>query len=397
MRKTALIALALVAVACDEPESELDAVDVPCGIRDCAVGADGADGDLSPWSDGDAGGKADVAGVESAIASAIVDGVLDTDDIDEVFDAAGNRVGRRELEAIHRAVTQPNGYEVTKEGEARALQLAASANLFDVEVEALDIGKTYGGSEIPVEVAELLARARLAGAVAYDVREQDNDGEGVWTPYPATTPSVENMAFDYTEITPTALAEDMADVDVEYKAIVGVDEDEFCDASGCQTFEKARLETRRGGTGNVLAHYDEVFHEDIFARGRSGQKWANNCAILTDGSLHCLPASRRSVVQDVILTNPALSRCNNFAGFEDDCRHHLYHGHIDVVGGVVVGVEVSGRLSRRIARGQIKMIDPIALLDAWGFEIAPDVRIRYGNTSDGVPVRDLEAGLLVAP
>jgi hypothetical protein len=53
--------------------------------------------------------------------------------------------------------------------------------------------------------------------------------------------------------------------------------------------------------------------------------------------------------------------------------------------GVVVGVEMSGRLSRRAARGRDIFVDPIAVLKAWGFEITPGVEIRYGNTSRGTP------------
>jgi hypothetical protein len=46
------------------------------------------------------------------------------------------------------------------------------------------------------------------------------------------------------------------------------------------------------------------------------------------------------------------------------------------------------------AKGKANFIDPIALLEAWGFEIADGVRISYGNTEDGVPVR--ENGVITA-
>lgn len=151
-----------------------------------------------------------------------------------------------------------------------------------------------------------------------------------------------------------------------------------------------------GGTGDVLASYDEVYHPDVYARGSRGQRWANNCAILSDGSLHCLPAARRSVVRDLILTHPHLSRCNAYPGYEEDCRHPLYHGHIDIRAGVVVGVEMSGRISKRAARDQATFIDPIGLLEAWGFSVAPEVRLRFGNIRSGVPVRDAEAGIIRA-
>ena len=64
---------------------------------------------------------------------------------------------------------------------------------------------------------------------------------------------------------------------------------------------------------------------------------------------------------------------------------------------MVTSVEVSGRVSKKIARGRVHMIDPIALLEAWGFETAPGLDVHYGNTEDGVPERDLEAGVLTPP
>ena len=74
----------------------------------------------------------------------------------------------------------------------------------------------------------------------------------------------------------------------------------------------------------------------------------------------------------------------------------LYNGHIDVRDGVVVGIEISGRLSKRAAKGKANFIDPLAVLQAWGFEISPNVSIRYGNTSEGVPTRDLDNGIITA-
>lgn len=39
-------------------------------------------------------------------------------------------------------------------------------------------------------------------------------------------------------------------------------------------------------------------------------------------------------------------------------------------------------------------VDPIAVLKAWGFAIAPGVQVRYGNTSRGTPVRDAATGTI---
>lgn len=394
MRRIALFAPLMLLAACDEPVGEPTPSDLPCGKVACS--ADEADDDEFPeWSDGL--GKADAAAVASALSRAVADGELDADDVRDLFDATGNRVGGSEMLAIRDAVGS-TAFTVTDEAKSTALAMATQANLFEHEIEDVLDGESFGGAQIPEKVQALVARARLSGAVAYDVNEVDeDDGEGVWSPYPSTTPAVENMTFEYTEITPEVLADDLADAQVTYNRISGSQTAQECDAAGnCFEYKRARLVPGQGGTGNVLAHYDEVFHEDIYARGSSGQKWANNCAILSDGSVHCLPAARRSVIGDLILTNPHLSRCNPYQGFEDDCKHMLYNGHIDVREGVVVGVEISGRLSKRAAKGKANFIDPLAVLEAWGFQIAPNVTIRYGNTSEGVPVRDLDNGIITA-
>lgn len=367
----------------------------PCGVVACSAPDD--TGPVPEWSPPGGLGKADAEDVAAVLAQRAEDGVLDADDVRAGFEAAGQTVKTSEMLAIRDALAS-EAYEVTDEARATALEMAYLTGLFEHEAELYrsrpDV--SFGGHAIPEAVRELVARARLNGAIAYDVQERDDDGEGVWNPYPSTTPAVENMTFEYTEITPEVLAEDLAATDIEYNAIVGTEEAEYCDpATGeCRQYRRARYERRTGGTGHVMSHYDEVHHLDIYARGSSGQRWANNCAILSDGSVHCLPASRRSVVQDVILTNPHLSRCNPYRGYETDCRHMLYHGHIDIRGGVVVGVEMSGRISKRAAGGKANFIDPLAVLEAWGFEISPGLTIRFGNTEDGVPVRDLEGGVV---
>lgn len=379
--------------ACDEAAPQPEQAGLPCGIADCS--ADETDDDIPAWNDGL--GKADAAAIAGALARVTADGVLDDADVVELFDAAGGRVSGSEMLAIRDAL-ESTSFDVTDDARAAGRRLAVQANLFEHELDDVGDGVTFGGHDIPPAVQALVATARLNGAVAFDVNEVDeDDGEGVWSPYPSTTPAVENTTFEYTEITPQVLADDLADTMVQYNRISGTETAQSCNASGCFDYQRARLEPAQGGTGNVRAHYDEVYHEDIYARGSSGQKWANNCAILSDGSLHCLPASRRSVVQDLILTNPHLSRCNSYAGFETDCKHMLYNGHIDIQAGVVVGVEVSGRLSKRAAEGKASFIDPLAVLEAWGFEISPNVKIRWGNTSEGVPVRDLERGIFTAP
>src|SRR5205823_263050 len=110
-----------------------------------------------------------------------------------------------------------------------------------------------------------------------------------------------------------------------------------------------------GGTGLIQSVYDEATHDDVYARGPEGQKWANNCGFLSDGSLHCLPAARRWVGSDYILTNADLSRG----------QHMLYNGHIEAVKGEIVGVEMSGKIAKKAGKGDYVFVDPIALLKAW--------------------------------
>jgi len=345
-------------------------------------------------------GKEDAVRVEATIEPLVSDGVLDTNDVLAAFDSMGNNISDGEIIALRDALDRPD-LDVSAEARQLAGDLATTANLFEWEQASITnpAGLSYGGNTIPQAVQQVVARARLSGAIAYDVNEIDeDDGEGVWNPYPPTTPAVENMTFAYTEITPDVLAADMADQTTVGQRKTGTEQRELCDDStgDCQQYSAVTYADFVGGTGDVVSEYDEAYHEDIYARGMSGQRWANNCAILSDGSIHCLPAARRSVIGDLILTNPHLSRCSSYAGYEEDCRHLLYNGHFDIQNGVVVGVEMSGRLSKRAARGKAIFIDPIDVLEAWGFEIADYVTIRYGNTSAGVPQRDIENGVIRA-
>lgn len=337
-------------------------------------------------------GKGDAATVEKLLDQLINDGELSADDIDKLFETAGDTVNKAEMLVIRDAV-EGTGYTVTADATARALERATTANLLPAEARELSQRGGYGGNDVPPQVRELLAKARLNGAAAFDVRETDSQGEGIWNPYPTTTPPTENMTFQYTLITPAGLAADLADATVEYNAITGTEEV----TQGGQTFEQVTYARHRGGTGRIAAQYDEAFHPDIFARGSVDQKWANNCAFLSDGTIHCLPAARRSEFQDLILTNPHLSRCSDLAGFEDDCHTLMYMGHIEASGGVITGVEVSGRLSKEIGKGRINGIDPIALFEAWGFQTRAGLTISFGNSSDGRPVRDLERGVITRP
>jgi hypothetical protein len=364
--------LGLVLVACGADETEPGSAGTPadpaatCGIAACSVDEAAFDED-APYTPERSPGKADAAAIESAVAAAVADGLLSEADVAALFEAAGNRVNEDELDAI-RAALSSETYTVEEAARAAAMARAVTLDLFDDEAETVAAGLTFAGGEVPEAVRAVLETARLNGAIAYDVNETDADGEGVWSPYPATTPPVGNMTFEYTMLTPEGLAADLADTTVTYNRIVGT---ETATTASGQTYQRVVYEPGSGGTGSVLAQYDEAWHPDIYARGTEGQKWANNFAILSDGSVHALPASRRSELQDLILTNPHLSRG----------RHLLFNGHLDVIRGRVVGVEMSGRLSKRAAEGKARFVDPLAVLRAWGFEIADGVTLRFGNAA----------------
>ncbi len=379
-RISALIVPVLALGAC--AESDPTGV-TTCGPVMCTVSDDESDFDPGAIDLATSPGKADAAEeVAAAIVAATSDGELSATDIETAFEAAGDSVTVDEIRVIRDALSSTS-YTVSPDAETRAETLALVSNIADAEERrALEAGETFSGGQIPEAVKTFLAKARLSGAIAFDVNEKDADGEGVWTHYPSISPAVENMAFDYTEITPEALADDLADTDVEYQAIIG---EETVKSPYGQEYKQARYETRKGGTGNIFAHYDEVYHPDIYARGGQGQKWANNFAILSDGTFHCLPAARRDVNQRLILTNPALARG----------KHLLWMGHLDVREGEVVGIELSGRLSKLAGKNKAVFIDALGLLEAWGFRIAPGLDIDWGNTEAGVPQR--KDGVVVAP
>jgi hypothetical protein len=232
-------------------------------------------------------------------------------------------------------------------------------------------------------VKEIVALAKLNGAVAYDVTETNSDGEGKYSHYPAVTPATGNMAFDYTEVTPASLQADMDDTETHLR-MAGSDS---VDVNG-NAMRVGRYREELGGTGSISAAYDERFHPvrayapsvlamldypldldtDRVAKVRtsSGNKWSSNCAILSDGTVHCLPAVRRHGANGgLILTNPALSRGHQL----------LWNGHIRVNRGVVTYIGTSGGIAKRAARGKDRFIDPVPLLKAWGFEVSPGLRV----------------------
>ena len=322
--------------------------------------------------------------ISADLRTRVADGTLSAADVKAAFALAAKdkRHSECEMAEIRAALAGGPAYTVDAAATAAAIDLAYEADLFAASKAKLAGGKTYGGTAIPAEVKKLIATAKLNGAVVYDVEAVDSDGEGIYSHYPATAPAKGNMAFSYTEITPKALADDMA-LTGPQTYITGQVEKTNTDGT---KYTEVTYGMMDGGTGGISANYDEAWHENLYARGRGGDKWANNFGILSDGSIHALPAARRSDLQDVILTNPGLSRGQQM----------MFNGHLDVREGVVVGVEMSGIISKRAARGRDVIVDPIALLKAWGFKLAPGLTIDWGNTERGVPTRDEARGVIGA-
>lgn len=336
-----------------------------------------------------------------------IDGSLSAADFKAALAAVGGKMNENEAEALRQALEGKlygtDGFAVEAEARQAAVDLIYTQNLFDDSVTALAGGKTYGGTEIPRAVKEVVARAKLNGAVAYDVTETNSDGEGKFSDYPAVTPPTLNMAFAYTEITPKSLLDDMHDTSTHLR-IAGY---ESVDLNG-EPFEVTRYKEAVGGTGSISAAYDHAFHPvkpfapsvlqmlgypaDLDseavgeARTSSGNKWSSNCGILSDGSIHCLPAVRRHAENSgLILTNPALSRGHQM----------LWNGHLRVEKGVVTYIGTSGHIAKRAAEGKERYIDPVPLLKAWGFELAPGLQVTSEHGS-ARPVVDSENAVIKA-
>jgi hypothetical protein len=230
--------------------------------------------------------------------------------------------------------------------------------------------KSFGGTKLPEAVKSVMNAQYAKGAVAYDVREVKTDpvydtshGEGELTidgkynPYSQNQKAVDSMAFGYTELTPQKIADDMNTVQKlevldGYKTVGGNQEAQFKQVS-------------MKGNGRITELYDEASWSDTMARGPDGQKYASNFAVLADGSVHCVPASRRSKSQpNIILTTATLGRG----------KQMLFNGHLHMENGVVTYVGMSGRLCKLADKGT-KFVDPVELLKAWGFKMTPGLTV----------------------
>jgi len=330
-----------------------------------------------------------VRDVKQTFARVAQDGKITKQEIDQVMRSVGSISEKEEKTLKSEAQKYASSMDADakadireKLGEISSLRRqAASQNRYVTNVsreltteakERLTVGratKSYGGTPIPDAVKKLVNEAIAGGATAYDVRElksdpvydtSHGDGEltidGKYNPYAQESDPVDSLAFSHTELTPEKIAKDM-ETEQTWKEINGY-------SSGGQVAEFKEVTGKPNG--RITELYDEATWPDTMARGPGGQKYASNFAILADGSFHAVPASRRYEGNpNLILTTASLARG----------KHMLFNGHLRMENGVVNYVGLSGRLCKLEDKGDAKFIDPIKLLEAWGFKMAPGLSV----------------------
>jgi hypothetical protein len=231
--------------------------------------------------------------------------------------------------------------------------------------------KTLGGSPIPEAVKKVVNEAIKNGAIAYDVREMKPDpvfdtshGEGHMTidgkfnPYAQDQQAVDSMAFSHTELTPDKIAKDVGTTQT-WQELAGYDK---VNGNDVANFKPVTGKPN----GRITELYDEASWPDTMARGAGGQKYASNFAIMADGSFHAVPASRRTSAEPWrILTTASLGRGEQM----------LFNGHLHMEGGVVTYIGMSGRLCKLQEKGEAKFVDPVKLVEAWGFKASPGLKV----------------------
>ena len=70
---------------------------------------------------------------------------------------------------------------------------------------------------------------------------------------------------------------------------------------------------------------------------------------------------------NLILTNPSLGRG----------KRMFFNGHIGMHGGVIDYVGLSGRLQKLAADGDATFVNPIPILAAQGFRLAPGLQVTF--------------------
>lgn len=351
-----------------------------------------------------------VSDVRQTRARVTADRALDIDDAKAVLAAAGKSVSPEELVEVAKTLVPRGQYAMSTDattflqGEVRQLQelqsqateqnamVSARAPRLQAEEELIRkpgvTSTSFGGSVVPERVKQVLSAMMAAGATAYDVAEldtsigrDDHDAtqwalSGKWTPYPQEIEGNGPMAFSHTELTPEKIRQDM-ETERDQMVLVGYEQKTITTRQGKTTsWQEPKYEARRmKGTGNITATYDETSHPEPYALGQgpAHPKFSSNFAILADGSFHALPAMRRTPDQpNLILTNPSLARG----------KRMLFNGHIEMRGGVVTSIGLSGRLQKLVADGDAKIVDAVKLLEAWGFKVAPGLQVHMEGSGD---------------
>ncbi len=331
-----------------------------------------------------------VTDIKNTFTKVVADGKINSAEVRELFTAPGAISADEEKAIKSGAVPVMDKFETDAGylfsnllGELPSLRAqATSANsevarvapALTAEVKAkLKAGaatQSYGGTVIPEAVKTVVRDALAKGAVAYDVREVKPDPvfdtshgegelivEGKYNPYSQEQQAGDSMAFSYTELTPKKIEADMNTVQ-DLKILSGYEPGENGDAK----FVNQKLK----GNGRITELYDESSWPETFARAPGGQKYASNFAILADGSVHCVPASRRTALEpNRILTTASLGRG----------KQMLFNGHLHMEAGVVTYVGLSGRLCKMQAKKEASFVDAVALLKAWGFKTAPGLTV----------------------
>lgn len=311
-----------------------------------------------------------ITGLKNYLTAAAADGKISPREMETARYIAKNNDGQIDAEELGALVA-------LKSDPGVVLESGADVFIRSDQPKYVASKTTFGGTEVPPAVRALLAKAKLDGAAVYAA---DNPKFNTYGVTAGAKDAKGVMGFRYTEITPESLAADKA-IDQPLTQI---------DVKGTANPEEDTVDyiQSTGGRGLVTENYDHGDHDaNLYARGSEGQKWSANFAVLEDGSLHCLPATRRLPGEGTILTNPDLGRGKKV----------MFTGHLDVNDGKVTGVEMSGVISKLAGKGSAKFIDPVALIKAWGIDIADGVTTSFSNTSKGTPRIDSATGLIVKP
>lgn len=276
---------------------------------------------------------------------------------------------------------------------------------------------------IPDEVKAVIAKAKYNGAIIYDYAwgKDDDPSELIFSgrdqgdpndpdddfSYPpiSIANAFGNLDFDYTQISKKTLEADRKDTSPHLRHYLGAGSGPRGEHGGrIVNYNGEEIEvvdyTQADGTnsgGTVVSAYSPAFHAQqleqygltpqdfdypdyvthdgaMFARTRDGSKWASNCGILEDGTIHCLPATRNHPCPAGgcagVLTNPALARGMKM----------LWNGHVNISWRngepVVTSIGTSGRVAKRAARSQETLVDPVSVFKAWGIKFARGVDVR---------------------